>query len=54
MIIGRAKIAAVSALNERRPPLARIVASAFALDFHDVGTKVCEQLPAPWASQNAG
>ena len=53
MIIGSRHLRAVGALDERRPPAARVVAGAGALDLHDVGAEVGQNLPGPRPGQDA-
>ena len=47
VIIGRTQIFAIGAGDERRTPLARIVACPRPLDLDHLGTEIGEQLPAP-------
>src|SRR5262249_45343446 len=51
--IGSAKMVAVLALDEGRPPGARIVAGLGTLDLDDVGAEIGEHLPGPRSGQNA-
>ena len=52
--IGSAELFAIVRFHEGRAPLARIVALARALDFHDVGAEVGEELAGPGSGENAG
>jgi hypothetical protein len=45
---------AVGALNERRPPSARVVAGAFALDLDYIGAEIGQDLSGPGPGQDAG
>ena len=54
MEIGRADRLAVGALDEWRPPAARVVAGAFTFDLDDVGAEVRQHLPRPGPGQYAG
>ena len=47
VIIGSAQIFAIRTGDERRAPLARIVACPRPLDLDHLGTEIGEQLPAP-------
>jgi hypothetical protein len=53
MIIGSRHLRAVGALDERRPPAARVVAGSGALDLDDVGSEVGEDLSGPGSCENA-
>src|SRR5947209_12415782 len=53
MEIGGAEMA-VLALDERRPPGARVVAGFGALDLDDVGPEIGEHLSGPGTGKNAG
>jgi hypothetical protein len=45
---------AVGALNKRRPPAARIIASTLAFHLDDVGAKVGQHLSGPGSGKDAG
>ena len=44
----------VGALNEGRPPSARIVAGTFALDLDHIGAEIGQYLSGPGPGQDAG
>ena len=52
--IGGRQRLAVAPFDEGRPPGARVVARARALDLHDIGAEIGQKLPGPGAGEDAG
>ncbi len=52
VVAGLAGVAAVLVLEKRRAPAAGVIARAWALDLHDVGAEIGEDLPGPWPRQD--
>jgi hypothetical protein len=53
VIVSRGEVRAVVALDEGRPPVARVVALAGPLDLDHVRAQIGEQLPRPGAGEDA-
>ena len=54
VVIGRGQVFAGRAGQERRAPVAGVVALAGAFHLDDVGAQIGEQLPGPWPGEDAG